>query len=79
MDQQPELCYDPGYAAGRTRSRTIPRVSCEPELKAAMYTWADTHFRRLENVLNGYREKCLQCFADGFRDGYFGRPRKRRA
>lgn len=72
--------YDPGYAAGATLRRASAHhtdLVCEQGLMLRLESWAAHHFTRLAESSAHYRDLCRDHFRRGFRDGYWGRGRKR--
>ena len=82
MIEQPERCYDAGYAAGRTLQRT-QQVRSEHTYAASLGTglqgWSTAYFARATSPGVEHRRACESFFAAGFEDGYWNRPCRRAA
>lgn len=80
MLEDSKRCYDPGYAAGATlrRAGTLQTETvCEQGLVLRLESWSTHHFARIADVSAQYRTACRDHFRRGFRDGYWGRARRR--
>lgn len=80
MLEDPTRCYDPGFAAGATLRRAgalQADIVCEQGLSLRIESWAAHHFARVGSDNAHYRASAREHFRRGFRDGYWGRVRKR--
>lgn len=83
MLENPTLSYDPGYAAGATLRRASEihtDTMCEQGLALRLESWAQAHFARMSGAAGPqHRQSSRDHFRRGFRDGYWGRARRRDA
>jgi len=82
MLEDPTRCYDPGYAAGATLRRGCALQTdtmCEQGLCLRLESWATHHFAPMADVDAQHRDCARDHFRRGFRDGYWGRARRRGA
>lgn len=84
MLEDPMFSYDPGYAAGATlrRASAAPsELTCEQGLALRLESWAAAHFARVGAHLVTAQHRADSCdhFRRGFRDGFWGRARRRAA
>ena len=78
--EDPQRCYDPGYAAGATlrRAHTVhSEPLCEQGLAMRLEIWTAHHFIRAADTGAQHRHVCREYFRRGFRDGYWGRAGRR--
>ena len=78
MHEDPERCYDPGYAAGRTfrLHSDGAALGSEAAVSSRLQSWSERHFR-VGGHTAMYRKACERHFALGFWDGLEGRQRRR--
>ena len=74
MQENPERCYDPGYAAGRT-FRLLSGgavLDADTVVSSRLQSWSGRNFPAGLHT-SAYRKACEDHFALGFRDGLAGR------